>query len=57
MSETLIKKKIIYSTEHNTELNLMKTKTKEATFSDLILGTEESNNDTTEAHGKKTPTM
>ena len=33
------------------------TKTKEETFTDLILGTEESNKDTIETQGKTIPTM
>ena len=55
MSETLINKKTIYSTEHITKMNITETKAKEETFTDLILGTEESNKDTTETQVKKTP--
>ena len=52
----LINKKIIYSTKHITEMNITETKTKEETFTDLILDTEESNKDTTENQDKATPT-
>ena len=55
VSETLINKKAIYSTEHITKMNITETKAKEETFTDLILGTEESNKDTTETQGKTTP--
>ena len=37
-------------------MNITETKTKEETFTDLILGTEESNKDTIETQGKATPT-
>ena len=57
MPETLINKKIIYSTEHITEINITETKTKEEIFAGLILGTEESNKDTTETEGKTTLTL
>ena len=48
----LINKKIIYSTKHITEMNITETKTKEETFTDLIMGTTESNKYTTETEGK-----
>ena len=51
-----INKKIIYSTEHVTGMNITEIKTKEETFTDLILVTGENNKDTTETHGKTTPT-
>ena len=54
--ETVINKKVIYSTEHFTEMNITKTKAKEKTFTDLILGTGENNKDTTKTKGKTTPT-
>ena len=38
----MINKKIIYSTEHITEINIPESKSKE-TFTYLILGTEENN--------------
>ena len=57
LSETLINKKIIYSTKDITEMSITETKTKEEIFStDLILGTEESNKDTTETQNKATGT-
>ena len=37
-------------------MKITETKTKEETFTDLILGMEESNKDTTETQGKTTPT-
>ena len=37
-------------------MNITETKTKEQTFTDLILSTEEINNDTTENQGKTTLT-
>ena len=37
-------------------MNITKTNAKEETFTNLILGTEENNKDTTETHGKTTPT-
>ena len=37
-------------------MNITETKTKEETFPDLMLATEESNKDTTETQDKKTPT-
>ena len=52
----LINKKIRYSTEHITEMNLIETKTKEEAFTGLILGTKESNEYTTETQDKTTPT-
>ena len=57
LSETLINKKIIYSTKDITEMSITETITKEEIFStDLILGTEESNKDTTETQNKATGT-
>ena len=56
MAETLINKKTIFSTEHIIGMNITETKTKEQTFTDLILGTEEINKDTTETQGKTTLT-
>ena len=56
VSETVIKEKIIYSTERITEMNITETKTKGETFTDLILGTEESNMYITETQGKTTST-
>ena len=56
MAETLKTKKTIFSTEHIIGMNITKTQTKEQTFMDLILGTEESNKDTTETQGKTTLT-
>ena len=52
VSETLINKKIIYSTEHITKINITETKTKQETFMDPILGTKESNKNTKETQSK-----
>ena len=52
VSETLINKKIIYSTEHITKINITETKTKEETFMDPILETKESNKNTKETQSK-----
>ena len=38
-------------------MNITETKTKEEIFAGLILGTEESNKDTTETEGKTTLTL
>ena len=43
MSETLISKEIIYSIEHITEMNITQIKTIEKTFTDVLLGPDESN--------------
>ena len=51
MRETLTNKKTIFSTEH-IGMNITETKTKEQTFTDLILGTEEIKKDTTETQDK-----
>ena len=56
MAETRKTKKI-FSTEHIIRMNITKTQTKEQTFTDLILGAEENNKDTTETQGKTTLTM
>ena len=48
-------KQKIYSTENITGMYINETKTKEETLADLIQGTEESDKDTTETHGKTTP--
>ena len=56
MAETRKTKKIIFSTEHIIGMNITKTQTKEQTFTDLILGAEENNKDTTETQGKTTLT-
>ena len=37
-------------------MNITETKTKEETFTDLILATEENNKNTAETQGKATPT-
>ena len=37
-------------------MNIIETKTKEQTFTDLILGMKENNKDTTEIQGKAIPT-
>ena len=57
MTETLINKKMIFSTKHIIEINISKTKTKDQTFTDLILDTKEINNETREIKGKITLTM
>ena len=57
MTETLINKKMIFSTKHIIEINISKTKTKDQTFTDLILGTKEINNEARETKGKITLTM
>ena len=51
----LINKKILYSTEHITGMNITETNTKEGTFTDLLLGTGESIKDTTETQDKTAP--
>ena len=57
VTETLINKKMIFSTKHIIEINISKTKTKDQTFTDLILDTKEINNETRETKGKITLTM
>ena len=57
VTETLINKKMIFSTKHIIEINISKTKTKDQTFTDLILGKKEINNETRETKGKITLTM
>ena len=61
VSETLINKKIKYSTEHITEMTKTITRQKDKNNRrnnyDLILGMEESNKDTTKKQDKTTPTM
>ena len=57
VTETLINKKMIFSTKHIIEINISKTKTKDQTFTDLILGTKEINNEARETKGKITLTM
>ena len=61
VSETLINRNIIDRTNitsitniinNITEMNITETKTKEETFTDLIMGTAESNKYTTETEGK-----
>ena len=37
-------------------MNIAEAKTKRETFTDLMLGTEENNRDTTETRGKTSPT-
>ena len=59
VSETLINRNIINrinitNITNITEMNITKTKTKEETFTDLIMGIEESNKYTTEIQGKTT---
>ena len=56
MTDTLINKKTIFITEDITGMNITETKTKEQTFTDRILGTEEINKDTAETQGKTTLT-
>ena len=46
--------KITSSTEHIVRMNITETKIKEETFTDLILGTEENNKDTTETYDRAT---
>ena len=48
---------MIFSTKHIIEINISKTKTKDQTFTDLILGTKEINNEARETKGKITLTM
>ena len=57
VTETLINKKMIFSTKHIIEINISKTKTKDQTFTDLILSKKEINNETRETKGKITLTM
>ena len=53
VSETLINKKIIYSNKHITEINITETETNEKTYTDLIMGTKESNKHTTETEERQ----
>ena len=55
VSETLINRKIIYSTEHITEMGITKTKTMEEIITDLLLGMKESNKDIIETQDKTDP--
>ena len=57
VSETLVNKKIIYSTKHITKMIITETKTKEKTFTDPMLGSKESNKYAVETQGKTTSTM
>ena len=57
VSETLINKKIIYSTKHITEMAITKTKTMEEIIADLLLGMKESSKDTIETQDKTDPIM
>ena len=53
VSETLINKKIIYSNKHITEIDVTETETNEKTYTDLIMGTKESNKHTTETEERQ----
>ena len=57
VSETVINKEIMYSTEHITEMAITKTKTMEEIITDLLLGMKESSKDTTETQDKTDPIM
>ena len=57
VSETLINKKIIYSTKHITEMAITKTKTMEKIITDLLLSMKESNKDIIETQDKTDPIM
>ena len=57
VSETLINKKIIYSTKHITEIAITKTKTMEEIITDLLLSMKESNKDIIETQDKTDPIM
>ena len=57
VSETLVNKKIIYSTKHIAKMIITETKTKEKTFTDQMLGSKESNKYAVETQGKTTSTM
>ena len=57
VSETLINKKIIYSTKHITEMAITKTKTMEEIITDLLLSMKESNKDIIETQDKTHPIM
>ena len=57
VSETLINKKIIYSTKHITEMAITKTKTMEEIITDLLLSMKESNKDIIETQNKTDPIM
>ena len=54
VTETLINKKYIYRTKYIIGMNITKTNTKEETFTNVLLGKEENNKDTTETQGKTT---
>ena len=56
MSENLINKEIMKSTENIVEMTIFETKTKEKAIADLILDTEESNKAISETQGKLTLT-
>ena len=53
VSETLINKKIIYSNKHISEIDVTETETNEKTYTDLIMGTKESNKHTTETEERQ----
>ena len=55
VSEILINKKIVYSTEHFIEMAITETKTKEETITDLMLDIEESSKDKAETQDKTIP--
>ena len=57
VSETLINKKIIYSTKHITEMAITKTKTMEEIITDLLLSMKESNKDIIQTQDKTDPIM
>ena len=54
--ETLINKKIIYSNEHITKMNITEAEANEKAYTELIMDTKESNKYTTETQGKTTST-
>ena len=56
MSENLINKEIMKSTQNIVEMTIFETKTKEKAIADLILDTEESNKAISETQGKLTLT-
>ena len=55
VSEILINKKIVYSTEHFIEMAITETKTIEETITDLMLDIEESSKDKAETQDKTIP--
>ena len=55
VSEILINKKIVYSTEHFIEMAITETKTIEETITDLMLDIEESSKDKAESQDKTIP--